>query len=118
MHNQRISTNESVVHWPAGVVAFVSGGILLWIFFTVAPEMIANFFYPNSYLPILFLLFLLAGGLTYFFTTHLRRAMIMGSWSILILWFVFQHIFNWQLLLYVTMPFVVIELSLTFLKKK
>jgi hypothetical protein len=118
MHNQRNIPKERADQWPAGATAAVSTAILIWLFFSVPPESMADLLFPNFYLPILVLIFVLVGSLVYFFTSHLRRALIFGGWALLVIWLLFQQILNWQSFLYITLPFVVIELSLTVLKKR
>lgn len=103
---------------PAGIAFIVLTGTLIWVFFSISPELIKNFLFPGSFLPLLVLLSLCFGSGLLFLTCHLRRSIQWALFLSAIIWFQLQHVLDVVVFLYLLLPFLFLEFVLTVLREK
>jgi hypothetical protein len=104
---------------PTLILSFPLYGCAYYIVTTFSPQQIRHIILPNTYLPLLLVIFLANGFLFSFFLLKTRRGFLFSALITLLLFLKLQSVIvTWQVVTVLLISFAIIELILTQLERK
>ena len=103
-----------ITHLPTFLLCLVSGYLTYLFISNVSPESVRHFLLPNTYLPLIVLVFITIFFLFSFLLLNSRRGMFAANYISLLLFLALnQVIIDWRLVILLLVPFVTIEIILS-----
>ncbi len=111
--NQLPLAQKYIKHLPLLLLAGLCYAITASIFTFIDPEKIRNVILTNAYFPLLGITAIGHFFLFTFFFLHIRRGILMSIFLTLLLFCQLQQVLYWQVIVFCTLPLLLIEVVLT-----
>jgi hypothetical protein len=106
-------------HLPTFVAGLIFAAVTYWFISHINPNQVKHFILPNTYLPLLLLVFLTSFFLSGFIWLNSRRGLMTAVIITILLFLQLQQaIITSTIILAIVVPLVVIELILSFIKSR